>query len=171
MFFSPREWPGRESTQDAHSLCQDWAICNWGKTRRNAACARKREVTHFRRRLSWTTHSTLSQRQFPQGNCSTTSHRTLRALHDAHARGARRLVTLLALSALSFVSAIEPVRFLACASGTDGDFFAFVVVSFTSTRLSAGPSPGVDTDSEREWNPASLFAIVYVWVAFSFVVE
>lgn len=102
--------------------------------------------------------STLSQRQFPHGNCSTTSHRTLRALQDAHARGARRLVTLLALSALSFGSAVEPVRFLAWASGED--FFALAVASFASARLSPGPSPGVDTDSEREWNSGSLFAIV-----------
>lgn len=114
--------------------------------------------------------STLSQRQFPQGNCSTTSHRTLRALQDAHARGARRLVTLLALSALSFVSAVEAARLLACASATvTPDFFSFAVVSFTSVRLSAGPSPVVDTDSEREWNSVSLFAIVgggggaFVW--------
>lgn len=119
----------------------------------------KRAVTHFRRRLSWTMQSTLSQRQFPQGNCSTTSHRTLRALQDAHARGARRLVTLLALSALSFVSAVEPFRFLACASAVDEmeSFLAFAVVSFASVTLSAS----VSTDSEREWNSASLFAIVY----------
>lgn len=143
----------------------------WWKTGENAACARKRDVTHFRRRLSWTMQSTLSQRQFPQGNCSTTSHRTLRALHDAHARGARRLVTLLALSALSLVSPVGPVRFLACASAVGEDFFAFVGVSSASIRLSAGPSPGVDTDSERDWNPASLFAIVYACVACSFVVE
>lgn len=108
--------------------------------------------------------STLSQRQFPHGNCSTTSHRTLRALQDAHARGARRLVTLLALSVLSFASAVDPVRFLACASAAAAveveAFLALAVVSFASARLSPGPSPGVDADSEREWNSASLFAIV-----------
>jgi fructose-bisphosphate aldolase class 1 len=38
--------------------------------------------------------STLSQRQFPQGAPSTTSHRTLRARHDTQARAARRFVTL-----------------------------------------------------------------------------
>lgn len=115
--------------------------------------------------------STLSQRQFPQGNCSTTSHRTLRALQDAHARGARRLVTLLALSVLSLVFAVEPVRFLACASGTENEtesFFVCAVVSFTSGRLSPGPLPGplpgVDTDSEREWKSASLFAMLVVVV-------
>lgn len=48
----------------------------------------------FLRRLSWTMHSTLSQRQFPQGAPSTTSHRTLRARHDTQARAARRFVTL-----------------------------------------------------------------------------
>ena len=36
--------------------------------------------------------STLSQRQFPQGAPSTTSHRTLRARHDTQARAARRFV-------------------------------------------------------------------------------
>lgn len=128
---------------------------------------KKRVVTHFRRRLSWTMQSTLSQRQFPQGNCSTTSHRTLRALQDAHARGARRFVTLLALS---FASAVEPCRFLACASAVDEGFFALAVVSLTSVRLSAGPSPGVETDSEREWNPASLFAVIVYGGGF-FVVE
>lgn len=49
---------------------------------------------HLRRRLSCTMHSTLSQRQLPHGNCSTTSQRTLRALQEAQARAARRLVTL-----------------------------------------------------------------------------
>jgi hypothetical protein len=38
--------------------------------------------------------STLSQRQFPQGAPSTTSHLTLRARHDTQARAARRFVTL-----------------------------------------------------------------------------
>lgn len=141
----------------------DWAICILGGAR-TAACAKEWVGTHFRRRLSWTMQSTLSQRQFPHGNCSTTSHRTLRALQDAHARGARRLVTLLALSVLSFASAVDPVRFLACASAAAAveveAFLALAVVSFASARLSPGPSPGVDADSEREWNSASLFAIV-----------
>lgn len=39
-------------------------------------------------------HSTSSQRQLPQGAPSTTSQRTLRALHDTQARAARRFVTL-----------------------------------------------------------------------------
>lgn len=38
--------------------------------------------------------STLSQRQFPQGAPSTTSHRTFRARQETHARAARRLVIL-----------------------------------------------------------------------------
>lgn len=119
--------------------------------------AQEKVFTYFRRRLSWTIQSTLSQRQLPQGNCSTTSQRTLRALQDAHARGARRFVTLLALS---LGSAVEPDRFFPCASAVV-DFFAFAVVSVTSVELlSAGPSPGVDTDSEWEWNSVSLFAIV-----------
>lgn len=50
--------------------------------------------THFRRRLSWTTHSTLSHLQLPQGAPSTTSQRTLRARQDTQARAARRFVTL-----------------------------------------------------------------------------
>lgn len=50
--------------------------------------------TYFRLRLSCTTHSTSSQRQFPQGAPSTTSHRTLRARQDTQARAARRLVAL-----------------------------------------------------------------------------
>lgn len=104
--------------------------------------------------------STLSHLQFPQGNCSTTSHRTLRALQDAHARGARRLVTLLALS---LVSAVEPVRFLAWSVVEAVFFAAFEVVSVTSgVELSAGPSPGVEADSEREWNSASLVVIVFM---------
>jgi hypothetical protein len=52
------------------------------------------EPTYFRLRLSWTTHSTSSHRQLPQGAPSTTSQRTLRARHDTQARAARRLVTL-----------------------------------------------------------------------------
>lgn len=50
--------------------------------------------TYFRLRLSWTTHSTSSHRQLPQGAPSTTSQRTLRARHDTQARAARRFVTL-----------------------------------------------------------------------------
>jgi hypothetical protein len=50
--------------------------------------------TYFLRRLSWTTHSTLSHLQFPQGAPSTTSQRTLRALQDTQARAARLLVAL-----------------------------------------------------------------------------
>lgn len=160
IFFSFRE-KSRGKKQSATACARPGSLY-FGSCKK--CCVRKkRVVTHFRRRLSWRMQSTLSQRQFPQGKCSTTSHRTLRALQEAHARGARRFVTLLALSALSFVSAVEPVRFLACASAVDEmeAFFAFAVVSFTSVRLSAGPSPGVETDSEREWNSASLFAIVY----------
>jgi len=48
----------------------------------------------FLLRLSWTTHSTLSQRQFPQGAPSTTSQRTFRARQETQARAARRLVIL-----------------------------------------------------------------------------
>lgn len=124
------------------TACARLGILYFGRCKKR--CARKKGVvTHFRRRLSWTMHSTLSHLQFPQGKCSTTSHRTLRALQDAHARGARRFVTLLALS---FVSAVEPVRFLACAFAVDGEFFAFAVVSFTSIKLSSGPSPSVSAD-------------------------
>ena len=53
-------------------------------------------VTHFRLRLSWTTHVTLSHLQLPQGAPSTTSHRTLRARHETQARAARRFVTFAA---------------------------------------------------------------------------
>lgn len=49
--------------------------------------------------------STLSQRQFPQGAPSTTSHRTLRARHDTQARAARRFVTLCGGSEPSSVDA------------------------------------------------------------------
>jgi hypothetical protein len=130
--------------------CKTFCWANW------------KGVTHFRRRLSWTVHLTLSHLQFPQGNCSTTSHRTLRARQDAHARGARRLVTLLALS---LESAVEPVRFLAWPSTANETFFAvFAVVSVPpGVELSACPSPGVETDSEREWKSASLAAIVSSW--------
>lgn len=73
------------------------------------------------------------------------------------------------------MSAVEPFRFLACASAVDEmesflafavdemeSFLAFAVFSFTSATLSAS----VETDSEREWNSASLFAIVYGGVSF-----
>ena len=50
--------------------------------------------TYFRRRLSWTTHSTSSHLQLPHGAPSTTSQRTLRARHDTQARAARRFVIL-----------------------------------------------------------------------------
>jgi len=50
--------------------------------------------TYFRLRLSWTMHSTLSQRQLLHGTPSTTSQRTLRARHDAQALAALLLVTL-----------------------------------------------------------------------------
>lgn len=48
--------------------------------------------THFRLRLSCTTHSTLSHLQFPQGAPSTTSHRTFRARHETQALAARLFV-------------------------------------------------------------------------------
>jgi hypothetical protein len=41
---------------------------------------------------TWKRTSTLSQRQFPQGAPSTTSHRTFRARQDTQARAARRFV-------------------------------------------------------------------------------
>lgn len=50
--------------------------------------------THFRLRLSWTMHSTLSHLQLLHGTPSTTSQRTLRARHEAQALAARRFVTL-----------------------------------------------------------------------------
>ena len=49
-------------------------------------------MTYFLRRLSFTTHSTLSHLQFPHGKVSTTSQRTLRARQETHALAARRLV-------------------------------------------------------------------------------
>lgn len=55
--------------------------------------------------------STLSQRQFPHGLCSTTSHRTLRARHDTQARAARRLV-FFALLLLSGLVVVESDLFL-----------------------------------------------------------
>lgn len=149
----------------------DWAVCSV-VMQEMLLRARERGVTYFRRRLSWTTHSTPSQRQLPQGNCSTTSQRTLRALQDAHARGARRLVTLLpsflrdveslhgGVDSLCVISGVEPLRFLSCVSVAEDDFLACALVLATSDVLSAGPCPGVDTDSEREWNSDSLFAMV-----------
>ena len=50
--------------------------------------------TNFLRLLSETMHSTSSSLQLVQGLCSTTLHRTLRALHDWQAFEAR-LLTLL----------------------------------------------------------------------------
>jgi hypothetical protein len=69
----------------------------------------QRRITHFRRRLSWTTHSTLSHLQLPQGAPSTTSQRTLRARQLTQARAARLLVTL---AGGAVESASDAVRFL-----------------------------------------------------------
>lgn len=87
-------------------------------------------LTHFRRRLSWTTHSTLSHLQLPQGAPSTTSQRTLRALQLTHARAALRFV-ILAGGAPSLRSAVDEERFLPCScsddvSALDSSFFASV---------------------------------------------
>lgn len=60
------------------------------------------------------------------------------------------------------MSAVEPVRFLAW-SVVEAAFFAVFVVSVPSgVELSTGPSPGVEADSEREWNSASLVVIVFM---------
>jgi hypothetical protein len=49
-------------------------------------------------------HSTLSHLQFPQGLCSTTSQRTLRARHDTQALAARRLVFFAPLASVAVES-------------------------------------------------------------------
>jgi hypothetical protein len=81
-------------------------------------------TTHFLRRLSWTTHSTLSHRQLPHGAPSTTSQRTLRARHDTHARAARFLVTF----AVPCCSDVDAVRFLDDEDGGVGVGVVVVVV-------------------------------------------
>lgn len=130
----------------------------WGQSKE----LKGRGNSHLRRRLSWTMQSTLSQRQFPHGYCSTTSQRTLRALQEAQARAARRLVTLLFPPASDFESARlfdgESFEDLADkgASGT----------SFASAFVSAGCRPGVDADPDLEWVSVSLFTmctIVIKW--------
>lgn len=100
--------------------------------------------------------STLSQRQFAHGYCSTTSQRTLRALQEAQARAARRLVILL-FAALG--SVFESARFL------DGESFGLDVAvasettSATSAFTSAGCKPGVDADADLDWNSTSSIII------------
>ena len=64
----------------------------------------------MRRRLSWTTHSTLSHLQLPQGAPSTTSHRTFLALHDTQALAARLLV----IFGPPLASEVEPVLCFCC---------------------------------------------------------
>lgn len=129
----------------------------FGSTRHRLCSVENRRacVTHLRRRLAWIMHSTLSHLQFPQGKFSTTSHRTLRARQDAHARGARRLATL---PVLSFVSAAEPFRFLGWPPAVEEAFLAVFSVFSVSpgVGLSTSPSPGVEAASE-------LVAIVVCW--------
>ena len=93
---------------------------------------------HFRLRLSWTMHSTLSHLQFPQGAPSTTSHRTLRALQETHARAARLLVILPA----AFASVVESDRFFCV-----GEFDFFEALA-SAAGTSAGGDPEAEAFSE-----------------------
>lgn len=124
----------RSSKPEAGSEVRDGAD-------RKTMAGRDWESTHFRLRLSCTTHcsrvshcwemragqgpqwprhsgisltSTLSQRQFPQGAPSTTSQRTFRARQDTQARAARRLVT-----------------FVGCSESPDGEARFLLVLSVT----------------------------------------
>lgn len=111
--------------------------------------------------------STLSQRQFAHGYCSTTSQRTLRALQEAQARAARRLVTLL-LAAQA--SVFESARFL------DGESFVLFVngtsaTSATSAFTSTGSKPGVDADADLDGNSMSLVIIYTIVQVVGFVSE
>jgi hypothetical protein len=95
------------------------------------------EVTYFRRRLSCTTHSTLSHRQLPHGAPSTTSQRTLRARHETQARAARLLVTL----GGPLGSDSDAVRFFDVESGFASGFvgdFATSTDSETSVACGSG---------------------------------
>lgn len=91
---------------------------------------KEKSKTHFRRRLSERMQATLSQRQFPHGAPSTTSHRTLRALQLTQARAARRFVILVAGSPLSaslpVPADVDSLRFFW--GGEDGAVALVVVV-------------------------------------------
>src|SRR5437764_118199 len=88
-------------------------------------------------------HSTLSHLQFPHGEPSTTSHRTLRARQDTHARAALRLAT--------FVAPWAPLD--------DGLFFGFTPFALVPGDMSldlavASPAAsGVDGSGDRDIVP------------------
>lgn len=106
-----------------------------------------RDKTYLRRRLSCTMHSTLSQRQFPQGAPSTTSQRTLRALQETHALAARRLVALGA----PFGSVANDDLFLDCEEVAVADGFVAAVLESCGEGEPAAADvagdEGVDSDS------------------------
>lgn len=110
--------------------------------------------THFRLRLSWTTQVTLSQRQFPQGAPSTTSHRTFLARHDTHARAARRFVILAApadsvpVDSRFLVRAVSVVEFIAVAPVSTGDPEAGVLLEASGESAGTDPAGEADRDSE-----------------------
>ncbi|KAK1655270.1 hypothetical protein BDP81DRAFT_1625 [Colletotrichum phormii] len=100
--------------------------------------------TYFRRRLSWTTHSTLSHLQLPQGAPSTTSQRTLRARQLTQARAALRFVILVG-GAPSFRSASDEERFLLCSWSEVSLASSF----FGSSAASAGSSVVAIVSADR----------------------
>ena len=80
--------------------------------------------THFRLRLSCTTHSTLSHLQFPQGAPSTTSHRTFRARHETQALAARLFVIFPGAD-----GSVAPTRFFGAADVWVAVFGGFILVA------------------------------------------
>ena len=141
--------PGRRNPQRRDALQRTARLRASGGGRGLWPGARNWAGTYFRRRLSCTTHSTLSHLQLPHGAPSTTSQRTLRARHETQARAARRLVIL----GGPLGSDCEALRFLPvvgdrpAASGSTGDFMAAGVSALTeaASAVAAGDSAAGDS--------------------------
>jgi hypothetical protein len=110
--------------------------CDWGQNGQLG--------TYLRRRLSWTTHSTLSHLQLPQGAPSTTSHRTLRALQDTQALAARLFV----IFGPPLVSDVEPVLCF-CRLAPAAEAGGVILDATGEVEPASTESLGSDGDKER----------------------